>query len=591
MSTRSSLAKTPCSSCRGDRKQPICLKCEIKGLDCRPAQRKPVFRHGSTANLDATFTEYQTWVNSRPRNWRPPTRSARLSQSRSSPSVSNENHVESSLTLDGLSNEHQRQAGSYPIAIDFGPVESIENIQNESSHAGSFSVDGGRPAVCSPGSSNNFSNSSTPPGLDNGLQRKEFCLTESDGNPRNAELGCHTATLRSVKPSYFVNQDGAEGYSNVQESCLLRYFIEELSPWFDHCDERRHFQLVVPRRAKHCLALRNAVLAVSSRHLCRLPQYTTSRGTVYHGQALPGLTKSTSVEYMLKCIPELTQFPEIQDPMHQENIMAATVILRQYEEMEEEMEEGEIGNHVYEGVNFLAITQTIIDTMISTPLDHSLATASYWIAIRQEVYYALTRQRAPQVRFDLEGSRKTSVANTMIVFASEVAKWRWGLKQPQEWEKLKAKQHQLHQDYLHELEPILEQDADRARGNIFPTIWYSFDAQVTAIQHLKLAEMILIAESPYLENARGALHRKTEAQVRTIILCLCGIASNHPRCQPALVNAVMAITLYGEYFTNQEERDALLGIMNQTMEIHAWPMRKAYQSLQRQWDMLDDVEL
>jgi hypothetical protein len=34
---------------------------------------------------------------------------------------------------------------------------------------------------------------------------------------------------------------------------------------------------------------------------------------------------------------------------------------------------------------------------------------------------------------------------------------------------------------------------------MFPTIWYSFDAQVTAIQHLKLAEMILIAESPYLE--------------------------------------------------------------------------------------------
>lgn len=53
----------------------------------------------------------------------------------------------------------------------------------------------------------------------------------------------------------------------------------------------------------------------------------------------------------------------------------------------------------------------------------------------------------------------------------------------------------------------------------------------------------------------------------------------------------MAITLYGEYFTDREERDALLGIMNQTMAIHAWPMKKAYQSLQRQWDILDDVEL
>lgn len=66
-------------------------------------------------------------------------------------------------------------------------------------------------------------------------------------------------------------------------------------------------------------------------------------------------------------------------------------------------------------------------------------------------------------------------------------------------EQLKAKYQQLHRNYLHELVPILEEDADRTRGNMFPSIWYSFDAQVTAIQHLKLAEMILIAESPYLE--------------------------------------------------------------------------------------------
>ncbi|OQE83112.1 hypothetical protein PENNAL_c0034G09808 [Penicillium nalgiovense] len=317
----------------------------------------------------------------------------------------------------------------------------------------------------------------------------------------------------------------------------------------------------------------------------------TSRGIVYHGQTLPGLTKSTSLEYMLKCIPELIQFPEIQDPIHQENIMAATIVLRQYEEMEEETEEGEIGNNADERVNFLAITQTIIDTMISTPLDHSLATAAYWIAIRQEVYYALTRQRAPQFRFSSDRWQNASTANTMIMFASEVAKWRWGAKQPQEWEKLKAKQQQLYHDHPHELEPILEKNADRAKGNMFPTIWYSFDSQVTAIQHLKLAEMILIAESPYLENARGALHRKAEAQVRTIVLYLCGIALNHPRCQPALVNAVIAITLYGEYFVHQEERDALLGIINQTMELHVWPMRKACQSLQQEWDIMDNVEI
>jgi hypothetical protein len=48
------------------------------------------------------------------------------------------------------------------------------------------------------------------------------------------------------------------------------------------------------------------------------------------------------------------------------------------------------------------------------------------------VKYALTRQRAPEFRFGIE-SWTISSANTMIIFASEVAKWRWGTKEPQEW--------------------------------------------------------------------------------------------------------------------------------------------------------------
>lgn len=50
-----------------------------------------------------------------------------------------------------------------------------------------------------------------------------------------------------------------------------------------------------------------------------------------------------------------------------------------------------------------------------------------------------------------------------------------------------------------EIEPILDLNPDRARGKIFPTVWYSLDVHVTAIQHFRLAQMILIAESPYLE--------------------------------------------------------------------------------------------
>lgn len=204
---------------------------------------------------------------------------------------------------------------------------------------------------------------------------------------------------------------------------------------FDHCDDRRHFQFVVPRRAAQCSALKNAVFALSSRHLSRLPQYMTPDGVFYRGQSLPSLTHTTSVEYMLQCIPELVKFPEIQDSRDQENIMAAAVILRQYEEIEEELEEGDERSYASDKVNFLAITQTIIDRMISTPLHYSLAAAAYWIAIRQEVYFGLTRQRCPQFRLGTNHWQNISVVNTVIVFTGQVARWRWGMKKAEEWSK------------------------------------------------------------------------------------------------------------------------------------------------------------
>lgn len=202
--------------------------------------------------------------------------------------------------------------------------------------------------------------------------------------------------------------------------------------------------------------------------------------------------------------------------------MAAAVILRQYEEMEEETDEGrgriEAEYYDDERVNFLAVTQRIIDSMIASPLDHhSLATAAYWIVIRQEIYYALTRETVPHLRFDSDRWRNASIANNLIMFAGKVALWRWGQKRPEEWGKhldihigarsdmvailaqLKLEEQQLAHESLGEMEPILELKADRAKGQMFPTIWYSFDVQATAVQHFQLAQMILAAENPHLE--------------------------------------------------------------------------------------------
>jgi hypothetical protein len=86
------------------------------------------------------------------------------------------------------------------------------------------------------------------------------------------------------------------------------------------------------------------------------------------------------------------------------------------------------------------------------------------------------------------------------------------------------------------------------------------------------------------------MHRKTEFIVRNIVLNLCGIAVDVSKRMPALVNAVISILLYGEYFTDLAERNALLNIIELIKDMRAWPLRKGVERLQRAWREADNVE-
>lgn len=105
----------------------------------------------------------------------------------------------------------------------------------------------------------------------------------------------------------------------------------------------------------------------------------------------------------------------------------------------------------------------------------------------------------------------------MIMFAGQVATWRWAQRSNEEWGKcnqfpklsgadwmlllarLKDQENQLLHNSSGELEPILDIKAERTKGKIFPTVWYNFDVQVSAIQHFRFAQLILTAENPLLE--------------------------------------------------------------------------------------------
>lgn len=94
-----------------------------------------------------------------------------------------------------------------------------------------------------------------------------------------------------------------------------------------------------------------------------------------------------------------------------------------------------------------------------------------------------------------------------------------------------------------------------------------------------IAKMVLIAEAPSLShNDDRSVHRKAEAEVRKIILDLCGIATHRVTCPPALVNAIMGILLYGDFFTDEWERQALAEVVEKFQSVKAWPLPKALRS-------------
>ncbi|PHH72575.1 hypothetical protein CDD80_4432 [Ophiocordyceps camponoti-rufipedis] len=291
--------KHPCLQCKEkhvkcDEERPKCRRCELRHLPCSRPARKTVFKHDSVAS----FAKDQKWVNSQAKHFRFHPRGA--ATARDPP------HVMAPLDI-------------------IRPPLSLPPCQSPKA----------QPFAQQPPSIPSIAYITSPPGPYDSSQ------TESSSPlpyPPNDSPALPALSLIVAQPS----DDGSSRFPlrDVQEACLLRYFIEEMSHWFDLCDRHRHFQLVVPVRAGKHPHLLHAIFAVAARHLSRLPQYKTPQGILYHGQLLPNLNEHAAVEYMLKCIPALRQFHDMHDDDYRDSIITTAVILRQLEEIDQEDDSG-----------------------------------------------------------------------------------------------------------------------------------------------------------------------------------------------------------------------------------------------------------
>ncbi|KAL4928792.1 uncharacterized protein BDV17DRAFT_291419 [Aspergillus undulatus] len=437
--------------------------------------------------------------------------------------------------------------------------------------------------------------------------------------------------------------------NSTLEFGLLGYYIDHLSMWLDLCDPERHFQLVVPHRARGCPPLMNAILAASARHLTRVPKYRTAFGEVeYEGRILRDLTDETALHYHNKCIHDLLALSADPEQIRNEDLLAAAIILRFYEEVDYPFQDEQKDDEL-----FLRVLNMFIEAQIprvpliaqrnpsissgttaraefdpSTPpvatynspsstsianvmtletrwYMSSLRQAAFWVAFRQEVYSAFIKQRP----FNMSLSRCDVFRSfapgedalwtaRLVIFCADVLEFCYGstaqtstqgTSTKERWTYLKSQSEKWIDSLPSSFEPIYFREADRRKGEVFPEICYLTNIHVAGVQHIELARILLAVYNPNIPKL-GFGHRESmrvlSEGLKASVMRLCGIAVHNRKNPPSLTTALLGIVVCGEHFDDRSEQRALIELLDKLEWHHGWPVGNYRDRLKQSWGWL-----
>lgn len=452
----------------------------------------------------------------------------------------------------------------------------------------------------------------------------------------------YSRTRRSSISKYLVglvrpqSRNITQTVHDFTESILLRYFRTELAPWFDLCDPDHHFANVIPQKAREPGPLRSAILTIAARNLARSKRFRNTMGVVeWEGRLLPNLTEDFAVPYHNECIRDLLQLSMDPRKLHDETLLAAVLALRTDEEMG--LQAG--GEEEEDQQLFLRIASVFIDAQLPPALalphsspevfsstladeaNHSnmaspsvhtedlgasgLRQACFWTAFRQDLHAAFLKQQP--VRFPLsrcEVFRQVTPAtdafwaNRMVTFCADVLEFSYGSDSSdgkvmpsytnhERWHELRDREQLICSLLPTSFEPTFCSEPDLLHG-VFPEILYLDPCHVSGTTYIELARMLLEVFNPTRPKLGHGFLAATNAFItstKKILFRLCGIAlSNHHHCPPCLINACLGISMFGEYFDDPIEQDALLGVLALMHNQYAYPTNQIAKSLRRAWN-------
>ncbi|KAJ5542714.1 transcriptional regulator family: Fungal Specific TF [Penicillium sp. DV-2018c] len=400
----------------------------------------------------------------------------------------------------------------------------------------------------------------------------EFAGPRNQAYTRNSGRSPSLPVLGSERP-----QQRPWPLRDPQEAGLLRHFVDEVAPFFDCTDSQRHFAIHIPFRARRCETLFNAILAMSARHLNRTRDFDPFVSDHYYQACLE------------KLIPALNDHGITMD----DDLLAATVILRLLEEFDVPLAGADIRGHSFGTKAFIR------DPTLMTATT-SLRQAVYWSGLRQEIYNALSLQQAPD--FDLS-SLNLNVeynplgpdagdcvwANQAIAHCAHVLVFCFGEAPRSEavHADLKTQNQQWRETRPDSFDPYFVGE-DVEVGTEFPDIRFGCPWHAIGNQYNHLAHILLLVHDPSLPTIgplRRRLVQEADDHIRKGVWTVCGISLSNTSVPPAMVVGCMAIHICGDRFTDPHQQDRLIHVLTHTDFVHGWPTHALQRQLRETWAM------
>ncbi|KAI1122668.1 hypothetical protein F5Y10DRAFT_286960 [Nemania abortiva] len=391
--------------------------------------------------------------------------------------------------------------------------------------------------------------------------------------PSQQNLNSHRPPHGNVLTSHFYDAP-ALPLKDRTEAILFRHYIQKIAVCLDCCDPLQHFELIVPERASTCHTLLNAILAIAARHLSHTTDFDPLASNRYHDECLKYL------------IPMMNHSSAVAD----ENLFAATIILRMLEEMDGSLTGQDNYSHLL-GIH------AFVNAGDQYMIPGSLSAASFWVGLRQEIYIAILTQQRVKLNLDdcivdrsLEPAEDYTWSNRAIILLADILNSCFGdiPLTIRRWNALNDAAESWTRARPPSFNPFFYREG--TGSGAFPEIWHGSSCHILGIQHHLLAQLFLVQFDPSIPrvgtNRRAAMLKMTQ-RIEALMRELCGLGISNQWTPPAMFTACIGIAMFGDHFSERSDQEALAEFLKKTETAHARPTAAIQRQLMKAWGWAD----